>query len=165
MAQNVISTAILIIAAVIAVVALINGVFPAVYRMSGSVSSVTDASNDRMNTEIRIIYVCANRSEDHSINVFVKNTGTKKVPGGKIPYIDVYYGSAGAGMTKAASGGPSYPYRDASIAEGNGDADWDPGETLDIWVHTGGYDFLSGRQQATVVLANGVSDELEYTLL
>ena len=35
MAQNVISTAIIIIAAVIAVVALINGVFPAIYQMSG----------------------------------------------------------------------------------------------------------------------------------
>jgi len=165
MAQNVISTAILIIAAVIAVVALINGVFPAVYRLSGSVTSVTDASNDRMNTEVKIIYVCAGSGEDHSIDIFVKNTGTKTVPEGKVSYIDVYYGSASSGMTKATSSGPSYPYWDSGITEGNGDAGWDPGETLAIRVHTGTYDFLGGRQQVKVVLANGVSDELEYTLL
>ncbi len=164
MAQNVISTAILIIAAVIAVVALINSVFPAIYRMSGSVTSVTDASNDRMNTEIKIIYVCADAGEDHAIDVFVKNTGSKKVPEEKIPYADVYYGSATTGMIRAASSGPAYPYRDASIVEGNGDAQWDPGETLEIRVHTNTYDFMGGRQQVAVVLANGVSDRLEFTL-
>ena len=48
MAQNVISTAILIIAAVIAVVALINGVFPSIYQMSGAMTSVSEASSERM---------------------------------------------------------------------------------------------------------------------
>lgn len=165
MAQNVISTAILIVAGVIAVIALINGVFPAIYQMSGSVSSVTDTSSDRMNTEIKIISVSANQSQYYSINIYVKNVGACKITGAKIPYLDVYYGSAGAGMTKAASGGTSYPRWEYGIAGGNGDANLDPGETLNIWLRTSAYDFRSGRQKVRVVLANGVSDTMEYTLL
>ena len=78
MAQNVITTAILIIAAVIAVVALINGVFPTIYQMSGSMTTVSDASNDRMKTEIRIICESANAT-DYTMNVYLKNAGDQKI--------------------------------------------------------------------------------------
>ena len=164
MAQNVISTAILIIAAIVAVVALINSVLPAVYQLSGSASSAAATSGDRMDTEIKIIHACANRSAGHALDVYVKNTGTSAVPAGKLKYADVYFGSDGAGVSRASAGPASpAPRWSYSILDGDGDASWDPGETLGIWLQTDDYDFTDGRQLVRVVLANGVGDGLEYT--
>lgn len=158
MAQNVISTAILIIAAVMAVVALINGVFPAIGQMSGSVSSVTDQSNDRMNTEIKIICVSANQTLGHTVDVYVKNTGSAIVKDNRLPDIDVYYGHNDTDMAQAQA-------LASALVTGNGDANWDPGETLLITVSADDYNFTDGQQQIQVVLANGASDHTEYTLL
>jgi archaeal flagellar protein FlaG len=102
MAQNVISTAILIIAAVIATVALINGVFPAIYQMSGSMQTVSDASNDRMRTEIKIICESANQT-DYSMNVYLKNSGDQKVIAAHIGQSDVYFGTGDAMEGRAAA--------------------------------------------------------------
>ena len=157
MAQNVISTAILIIAAVVAVVALINGVFPSVYQMSGSITSVSTASNDRMKTEIKIIYESANQT-DHSINVYVKNTGDQKITAARIGQTDVYFG-AGDAIERSSS-----EAWDWSIENGNGDATWDPGETLDIWLRTASHDFTVPGQRVKIVLYNGVGDEATFTL-
>jgi archaeal flagellar protein FlaG len=162
MAQNVISTAILIIAAVIAVVALINGVFPSIYQMSGSMTSVSDASNDRMKTEIKIICESANHT-DHSMNVYVKNTGDQKITGANIAKSDVYYG-IGDAMGRCSSDGSSGAIWTCSFAGGNGDAIWDPGETLNIWIRTASHDFNAPGQRVKVVLYNGVGDEATFTL-
>jgi flagellar protein FlaG len=162
MAQNVISTAILIIAAVIAVVALINGVFPSVYQMSGSMTTVSDASNDRMKTEIKIICESANLT-DHSLNVYLKNTGDKKITGANLAKSDVYYG-IGDAMVRCSSDGSSGAIWTYSFAEGNEDATWDPGETLNLWLQTASHDFNAPGQRVKIVLYNGVGDEATFTL-
>ena len=162
MAQNVISTAILIIAAVIAVVALINGVFPSIYQMSGSMTSVSDASNDRMNTEIKIICESANVT-DHSLNVYVKNTGDQKITAQRTGVTDVYFGNGDA-MERCSHRGAAGNRWVYSFEEGNGDAVWDPGETLNIWIITDSHDFSLPGQRVKVSLYNGVSDEATYTL-
>jgi flagellar protein FlaG len=162
MAQNVISTAILIIAAVVAVVALINGVFPSIYQMSGSITSVSAASNDRMKTEIKIIYESANAT-DHSLNVFVKNTGDQKITSAHIGESDMYYGTGDA-MERCGSDAAAGATWTWSIEEGNGDANWDPGETLNIMLQTASHDFNVPAQRVKVVLYNGVGDEATFTL-
>jgi flagellar protein FlaG len=162
MAQNIISTAILIIAAVIAVVALINGVFPSIYQMSGSMTSVSDASNDRMKTEIKIICESANQT-DHTINVYVKNTGDQKITGQRIGMSDVYFGTGDA-MERCGRDGTSGATWAYFIAEGNGDTTWDPGETLNIWIQTASHDFNIPGQRVKVMLYNGVGDEATFTL-
>jgi flagellar protein FlaG len=162
MAQNVISTAILIIAAVVAVVALINGVFPSIYQMSGSMTSVSDASNDRMKTEIKIICESANQT-DHTLNVYVKNTGDQKITGSRVAMSDVYYGTGDA-MERCGHDVASGAMWTYFIVEGNGDSTWDPGETLNVWIITAGHDFTTPGQRVKVVLYNGVGDEATFTL-
>jgi flagellar protein FlaG len=162
MAQNVISTAIIIIAAVIAVVALINGVFPAVYQMSGSMTSVSDASGDRMKTEIKIICESGNQTAG-SLNVYVKNTGDHRLAAAYIGKTDVYFGT-GEAMEKCGSDGSSGATWAWSIEGGNGDASWDPGETLDVWLKTANHDFNVPGQHVKIVLYNGVGDEARFTL-
>ncbi len=162
MAQNVITTAILIIATVIAVVALINGVFPAVNKASGSVMSISDASNDRMKSEIVIICESANAA-DFAMNVYVKNAGTLKIDPARIAMTDIYFGDGTSTVrcNRPGSGVPTWEY---SIMDGNEDGSWDAGETMNILIKTDNHDFKNGRQRVTIVLYNGVSAGDTFTL-
>lgn len=162
MAQNVITTAILIIAAVIAVVALINGVFPAINKVSGSVTSISDASSDRMKTEIRIICESANAT-DYTMNVYVKNAGSQKIDPVRIRMTDVYFGNATT-MERCNHPGSAYPTWEYSIMDGNQDGFWNQGETLNIWIKTDDHNFKDGRQRVTLMLYNGVSTGDTFTL-
>jgi archaeal flagellar protein FlaG len=162
MAQNVISTAIIIIAAVIAVVALINGVFPTIYQMSGSMTSVSDASNDRMKTEIKIICESANQT-GYSLNVYVKNTCDRKMAEAYVGKTDVYFGTE-ASMSRCNRIGGANPAWRYSIMDGNNDTSWDPGETLNIWIVTSDHDFNVPGQRVKIVLYNGISAEDTFTL-
>jgi archaellum component FlaG (FlaF/FlaG flagellin family) len=144
------------------VVALINGVFPAINKMSGSMTSVSDASNDRMKTEIRIIWESASQT-DNTLNVYVKNTGDRKITDAYIAMTDIYYGGE-ASMNKCNHVGGVNPTWTYSIADGNGDSGWDPGETLDICVTTDDHDFKAGSQRVKILLYNGVSDEDTFAL-
>ncbi len=162
MAQNVITTAILIIATVIAVVALINGVFPSINKVAGSVTSISDASSDRMKTEIRIICESANAT-DHTMNVFVKNAGSQKIDPARIGMTDVYFGDA-ATMKRCNHPGSANPTWEYTIMDGDSDEFWDPGETMNIWIITNDYNFNDGRQRVTLALYNGVSAEETFTL-
>lgn len=162
MAQNVISTAILIIATVIAVVALINGIFPAVNKASGSVTSISDASSDRMKAEIRIICESANAT-NYTMNVYVKNAGSLEIDPARIAMTDIYFGD-GASMERCSRPGSTEPTWEYAIMDGDGDGDWDPGETMNIWIKTVDHDFKHGRQRVKIVLYNGVSAADAFTL-
>jgi flagellar protein FlaG len=163
MAQNVISTAILIIAAVIAVVVLINAMFPAVYDMSGSVTSISASSNDRMKTDARIICESIDPVDQEALHVYVKNTGRLGIAAQDLSLTDVYFGN-GTYMSKARPTGHARPAWEHSILGGNGDSSWDPGETLDVLVQADDYDFSADTQKVKIVLHNGISCEDEFTL-
>jgi len=162
MAQNTITTAILIIAGVIATAALLNALFPAIYGMSGSVSSVSESSSDRMKTDFRIISEGLDPLDSNTLHLYVKNTGRLKITGSNIEKSDVYFGS-GSSMYKARfdSSAPSWQY---TIQDGNGDSIWNPGETLDITITTDSYDFRADRQTVRLAAYNGVSIEGIFTL-
>ena len=162
MAQNTISTAILIIAGIVAAAALINAMFPAVYGISGSVSSVSEASGDRMKTDFTIISEGLDPSVSSTLHVYVKNTGKLTITGANLAKTDVYFGS-GSNLYKCKTGTalPSWQY---AIQDGDGDQHWDPGETLDIAISTDNYDFRSDRQIVRLVVYNGVAAGQEFTL-
>jgi flagellar protein FlaG len=162
MAQNVITTAILIIATVIAVVALINGVFPSINKVAGSVTSISDASSDRMKTEIRIICESANAT-DYTMNVYVKNAGSQKIDPARIGMTDVYFGDA-VTMKRCNHPGSANPTWEYAIMDGNEDEYWDPGETMNFWIKTDDHDFKDERQRVTFVLYNGISAGDTFTL-
>lgn len=162
MSQNTISTAILIIAGVVAAAALINAMFPAVYSMSGSVTSVSDASSDRMKTDFRIISEGLDPLSSSALHVYVKNTGRLAISGPNLAKTDVYFGS-GSALYKCKAGAslPSWQY---AIQDGNGDGTWNPGETMDITITAENYDFRSDRQFVRIAAYNGVATDHEFTL-
>ncbi|HMK47664.1 MAG TPA: hypothetical protein VK436_13650 [Methanocella sp.] len=162
MSQSTISTAILIIAGVIATAALINALFPSIYGMAGSVTSVSQSSTDRMKTDIKIISEGMDPSVSDTMHIYVKNTGRMKITSTNLVKSDVYIANSSTTYKcKYSTGQPSWQY---AIKDGNGDSTWDPGETLDIIITAGGYDFHSDGQSVTVALYNGVATHEEYSL-
>lgn len=161
MAQNSISTAILIIAGVVAAAALINAMLPAVSGMTGSATALSDRSNDRMKTDIRIISEGLDLSVANSLHVYIKNIGGTKIQDANLQKTDVYFGNASSMSKCKSSGLPSWQY---SIQGGDGDTTWEQGETLDVWIKTDAYDFGTDGQKVRIVLYNGASTEDEYTL-
>jgi flagellar protein FlaG len=157
MAQDVISSAILIIAAVIATVVLVNALYPSLYMVTGSVASASDTSSDRLLTDVKIVMASAEGSG--TLHVWVKNDGSTKVPGSRIAYTDVYFGDRGH-MSKASanvSGALRWTY---VLDDLNGDGNWGPGETLQITVtDESGTGFTAGDHQVKLVLYNSASIE------
>ena len=76
--QGVISTALLLIASVIAATALINVVLPAANKSSGALLAANSAAADRIKTDIEIVHASGNDTSD-KITLWVKNIGTKNI--------------------------------------------------------------------------------------
>ena len=76
--QGVISTALLLIASVIAATALINAVLPAANKSSGALLAANSVAADRIKTDIEIVHASGNDASD-KITLWVKNIGTKNI--------------------------------------------------------------------------------------
>ncbi|CAJ35450.1 hypothetical protein [Methanocella arvoryzae] len=162
MAQDVITTAILIIAAIISVVVLVNAVYPALFTATGSISSVSGLASDRAKSDIRV--VMANSPNSTALQVWVKNVGSVGVPESRITYTDVYFGDKGS-MARASpdpSAGLWWAY---SLDDTDGNGQWNTGETLELTVYDpGASKFSSGDHQIKLVLHNGASFEGTITI-
>ena len=94
-----ITTAMLVIASLIAAIALINAVLPATGRSAGALATANSEAAQRIKTDIDVIYATGNTSG--TITIWVKNVGTQIIrsvkssdiiiikPGGvsRLPYV------------------------------------------------------------------------------
>ena len=76
--EKVITTALLMIASVIAATALINAVLPAANKSSGALLSANSVAADRIKTDIEIVHASGNDTSN-KITMWVKNIGTKNI--------------------------------------------------------------------------------------
>lgn len=128
MASEVISSALLMIATIVATVALINAVIPSIYSMSGSITSVTHSVNEQMKTDVKFIYETTDDS--NHLTAWVKNTGQTQIPLTNFNRTDVFYGDANGAMARAQLNSTDYPAWTFSLENDNGNGQWDPGETI-----------------------------------
>lgn len=161
MAQEVMSTALLMIATIIATVALVNAVFPSIYGTVGSISTVTNTVNDRMKTDMRIVYETAT-VDTPTLTVWIKNTGKVEVAGSSIEYSDVFFGDGTGPLTRATydAGANMWVYE---IENDDGDGFWGYGETIKVTI-TAADNFAAGDHRVRMVLYNGVYCEDAFTL-
>lgn len=162
MASEVLSSALLMIATVIAAVALINAVFPSIYGMSGSITAVSGNINDRMKTDIKFIY----ETSDHTtyMTAWVKNTGKGSIVLSNFNHTDVFYGQANGAMTRAMINqtySPSWTY---VIENDDSNARWDPGETMRISINATDTFVAGNDYRVRIILTNGVFCEDYFTL-
>ncbi|MGA9141016.1 MAG: hypothetical protein WBZ29_12375 [Methanocella sp.] len=157
MAQEVLSTAILIIAAVIATAAIVNAVYPSLFAAAGSVTTVSDTASNRVLTDMKIAMASTDGPE--TLYVWVKNDGSTKIPETRIAYTDVYFGDHGHMAKASANLSESFRWTYA-LDDLDSDDDWGPGETLQITITDGsGTSFTAGDHDIKLVLYNSASIE------
>jgi hypothetical protein len=87
MANNVITTALLIIAGVTGVVILMSAVFPAIFQMTGAFDSTMSNMNERALTDIEPIFVYP---EGNHVHIWLKNTGQNEIPLNLVETSDIF---------------------------------------------------------------------------
>jgi len=75
--EKAITTSLLIIASIVAALALINSVIPAMGKSASALATANSTTADRIRTDIEIIHATGDVSG--VITVWVKNVGTKKI--------------------------------------------------------------------------------------
>ena len=128
MAKEVIVTAILLIASVIAVVAFVDAIIPSVYDLSNSYSSLADNMGDQFKTAIDIVFIYPNPA-GNNVSVWVKNVGSTNIPLSKLRYCDIFVLSSSNYWNPRfeSSTSPSWNY---TLVNGKSGDTWNRGETI-----------------------------------
>ena len=137
MANNVITTALLIIAGVTGVVILMGAVFPAIFQMTGTLGSIADDMSEKMLTNVSIVFT---RPEGKVIHLWLKNTGKNEILPDMIEYSDISIVSNSkiskdryihVPYKESAKGKPYWTYSFEN--KNNGDY-WGKGDTIKVEV-------------------------------
>ena len=129
MSSDTITTALFLIAAVVAAAVLINAMFPVIYTMTGTFSSSSHEADERLRTDIKIInsYAHSGRAQ-----VWIKNVGTKRIAAEEINQSDLFIGSpTDFESVPKKVGDLSGNGWDYTILEDE-NRYWDPAETLHL---------------------------------
>jgi flagellar protein FlaG len=170
--DKVLSTILLVVAAVVCVVLVINAVYPAITSSSGALSSISASMNERIKTQVKIIHatgelnssgnwVDTNSDGDFDVLVWIKNIGTEPVD--DIGRCDVFLSGSNTIWTwipyvDYAAG--SYPRWSYVIENGT---EWATATTLMIKIHYSS-PLTSGQYNIKVMAPNGVSDEYDFSM-
>ncbi len=160
MASEAISTAILIIAGIIVATAIASTMYSQASLMISAVRIASKISEDRVRTEIKIVHVAINSSENSShLLIFIKNIGSRGITQEEIIKSDIYIGSDTCSTIYHYSLNPvksrfSWSY---TIIDINGDGVWSPGETIVLRAFNS--TAINQPICVKIVLPNGVSHE------
>jgi hypothetical protein len=146
--DKVIITSLLIVAGVVATVLAIHSTFPAIVRSSNSVVRMADRMDDRIESQISVVYATSeldkngvwqdtNANGKFDIPVWVKNVGASRILG--VDQVDVFFGRACSGACTGsfqripyfADAGGTYPQWNYTIEN---DTEWKSTATLKITI-------------------------------
>ena len=156
--EKTISTALLVIAAVVATVALINAVIPAVSKSSGALSEANAEVADRIKTDVEIVLATGNSTGD-VITFWAKNVGSKSIK--PISKSDVFLETPSSitrvPNTADTTSNPSWSH----TIEGSGSS-WDKSVTVKVVIRLASG--ATGLHKVTLSLYNSVSAEKEFSI-
>jgi hypothetical protein len=142
------------VAAVVAIMAIVNSVMPALSRANGSMVMTSDAISDRISTQVEIIHATGIATATQA-NTWVKNVGASRI--GPIDYTDVFFGPED-NFNRIPYGGPSCAAPCWGYALEGGATEWGPTTTLHIIIYLD-YSLTPGTTYFVKVVApNGISD-------
>lgn len=169
--DKVLSTVLLVVAAVVTVVLVINAVYPAIGLSNSALTSASAKAADMVKSRVNIIHATGeldsggtwqDTNSDGYFNIFiwVKNTGTVTIEDMKSG--DVFIGSPGSWMrvphTEYASGGyPNWSY----VVENS--SDWRQASTIQIKVDYASA-LPSGSYRVKIIIPNGISAEYDFSM-
>ncbi|UGV39925.1 hypothetical protein J7W08_07290 [Methanococcoides orientis] len=150
MSSEVITTSILLIASVVAVVALISAVVPSVNELSRSYTSVADEMGTEVRTDVDIIFISA---QGNNVSVWIKNVGSSRIPLSYFGMSDIFITSSSNYWHPdfESTSNPAWNY---TLENGDGNT-WDSGETIKTIIELD--NLPSDTYNLNFVLYNGVS--------
>ena len=139
----------------VASLAIFNGFYPAITNSSSAISTSTNKVSDRLESRIEIIQVGDNGTD---VFVWVKNIGASEIQ--SISYTDVFFGPTDDFYRAIYNSGtnPSWDYE----LEG-GNSQWTTAVTNKITIHPAA-PLTPGTYMVKIVIPNGISDEIQYTV-
>lgn len=156
MVQNTISSAIMVIAAIVGVAALIAAIYPSVYTSAGTLISASTGLNERTKTMLTIS--AHDFNNDNTVLTFwAKNNGRTAITEYELTNARTYYGS-GTGSMKNYNG--TYTI----VEPGNGDVHLDPAETLEVRITSDSLPHEPGLHRLKLTLPDGTSCEYAFTI-
>lgn len=166
--EKVITSMLLMIAAIVASVVVINSVMPSVQRTSADISAASDVVGNRLRTDVRIIEATGAPDTDE-VYVWVKNTGASNIP--QIDKTDVFFGETNnferIGYDELPTcPTPAVPPRTQPCWQyGIENAvKWTPTATIRITIYLD-YDLVANTEYiAKIVLPNGVTANRTFSV-
>jgi len=159
-------TAIFLITAIIAAGFVINAVLPIVSTMSGTFQSSTNAADEKMRTDFKIVATFANQTPGvGGYDIYMKNTGSERIHISVIDQSEVFCGQKGhfGRLTNTTPNTDPVPgYWKASIIP-NTDDYWNPGETLWI-IATPPIPAQANPVFFQFILPNGIWRSIEFSV-
>jgi hypothetical protein len=157
--EKAITTILLTIASVVAMLVVISTIFPAVSRTSGSILSAGSALDDRIKSEIEIIHATG-ADGSSTATAWVKNIGASNLRA--IDRTDVFFGED-TDFQRIPYGGPgcAAPCWEESIENAT---TWEPTATLRITINLASPMTAGSTYYVKVVLYNGAADARYFTL-
>jgi flagellar protein FlaG len=157
MSSETIVTAIFLITAVVAAGILTSQIFPAIYTMSGTVSSSAHAADQSMRTDITIVNTYANTS--NYAQVWVKNVGSSQISLANLNATDIWVNYVLLPRNDLSSDGWTFDI------PGNTNSYWDPMETVHITMRSSQIPTSSGGDvQFQMALYDGTKRSAEFTV-
>lgn len=164
MSSEAFTTAMFLIAAIIAAGVLINAVFPVIYTLAGTISSSSHTVDERLSNDVKIVTTYASGDE---ARIWLKNVGTARISPSDIEKADVFLGAPGNFIRLGLVVPPGTPETNQWTYEILEDTQknnyWDPGETLYIRAHS---DRIPGTGEVVYVqfvLSTGLSRSTTFT--
>ena len=161
MASESISSALFIIAGVIAATILISAVLPAIFSVGNTFSTVAGSTEDRMRTDFKIVNTFAS-SSTHQSEIWLKNVGPNPISDYELKRLDVFIGDDDS--VKRVSYATSLT-DDTYIYDGTS-GDWSIGETLHLTIQSPS-EIHSSNQNVyfSMVTPNGVRRSTRFTTI
>jgi hypothetical protein len=166
--DKVITSMLLIIAAVVATVVVVNSVLPSIQRTSSDIVAASDVLGRRLRSDVKIIETAGVAGDDY-VQIWVKNVGASEIP--SLDKLDVFFGETDGfeRITFDADDtcpNPSPPPRTENCWQYalENDTEWSPFATLRITIYLT-YDLQAGTEYvSTIVLPSGLSASKVFTL-
>lgn len=166
--DKVITSMLLIIAAVVATVVVINSILPSIQRTSSDIVAASDVLGRRLRSDVKIVETSGVVGED-VVQVWAKNVGALEIP--SLDKIDVFFGETTNFERIAYDAEPTCPNPSPPPRTQNcwqyaleNDTEWAPFATLRITIYLT-YDLEAGKDYVTtIVLPNGLTASAVFKL-
>lgn len=158
----------LLIAAIVATVVVINSVMPSIQRTSGDIVAASDVVGTRLRSDVKIIETSGSDGSD-TVEVWAKNVGAAQIS--SLDKIDVFFGPTdnferiGYDALPTCPN-PSPPPRTTPCWQYalENDTEWMPTSTLRITIYLD-YNLAAGADYvSTIVLPNGITASKVFSL-